>query len=176
MEFRRVLFRSRKFNDQFKDADLFILNYETLRDAKVKAAMHKIHPQYVFADEVHYVKSDTTARSKALCEFGDAIIKVGATATPVQREPRDLFGIYKFIMPDLFPKKSSFEMTYIKWAGRGIVSGSKNEKQLNEKISPYMIIKTKEEVAKQLPKLVVVQRYCDLEPAQIEMTERIKDE
>lgn len=161
---------------QFENADLYVLNYETLRDTEVRRVLHKIKPQYIFADEVHYVKGDTTARAKALCEFADAKIKVGATATPVQRDPRDLYGIFKFVNPALFPKKGNFERVYIRWAGRGIVAGAQNEKQLNQKISPYMIIKTKEEVADQLPKLVVAQRYCDLEPAQLEITQRIMDE
>lgn len=44
---------------------------------------------------------------------------------------------------------------------------------LNEKISPSMIIKTKEEVAKQLPGLVVVQKYCELEPAQQDVVQKL---
>ena len=164
------------FREQFKEAQLLILNYETLRDQTVRSELHRLKPQYIFADEVHYVKSESTDRSKALCEFSEAEIKVGATATPVQRDPRDLFGLFKFINPSLFPSSGNFGRLYVKWAGRGRAVGSKNEKLLNQKISPYMIIKTKEEVAKQLPKLVVMQRYCDLGPAQLEMTNRIKEE
>lgn len=101
---------------------------------------------------------------------------VGATATPLQRDPRDLFGIFKFINPEIFPKKSQFDNTYLKWGGYGRVIGSRNEKKLNEKISPYTIIKTKEEVSSQLPKLVVTQRYCDLHPKQLKMNDRIMAE
>ena len=164
------------FESQFEGADLLIANYETLRDAKVRAALHRARVDFVFADEIHFAKSDTTERSKALCEFNDATIKAGATATPLQRDPRDLYGIFKFINPALFPKKGAFERMYIRWAGRGRVAGSKNEKQLNEEISPFMIIKTKEEVAKQLPSLVVTQRYCQFEPAQLEASNRLMEE
>ena len=164
------------FLDQFKGADLLVMNYETLRDAKVRTMVHKLHVDFCFADEAHYVKSDTTERSRALCEFNDIKMKIGATATPLQRDPRDLFGIYKFVNPKLFPKKGAFERMYIRWAGRGRVAGSKNEKQLNEKISPYMVILTKDEVAKQLPSLVVSQRYCEFEPAQQEVHNRLMEE
>ena len=165
-----------EFYKQFDSVDLMILNYETLRDEKVRAVLHRIKPQFIMADEVHYVKNVKTARAKALYEFADAKIKIGATATPVQRDPRDIFGIFKFIHPDLFPSIQSFNYNYVKFVSRGIVGGAKNEEQLNKKISSYMIVKGKEEISKQLPKLVVIQRYCDLEPLQVEMTKKIKFE
>lgn len=164
------------FKAQFRYADLLIMNYETLNDVKVRAELHRIKPQFMFVDEIHYAKGADTDRSKSLCEFADTKVKAGATATPILRDPRDIYGIFKFINPTVFPKESDFGRIFLKWAGRGRVSGAKNEKLLNQKISPFMIVKTKEEVSKQLPSLVVMQRYCDLEPAQLEMTERLKEE
>ena len=164
------------FDDQFKNKDLLILNYETLKDAEVKKKLHSMKLQFIFADEIHYVKSDEAKRSKALCEFNEATIKIGATATPVQRDPRDIFGIFKFVKPDLFPKKSAFSALYVRFAGFGRVIGAKNEKKLNEKISPSMYILTKEEVSKQLPKLVVSQRYCDFEPKQQAVNDKYMEE
>ena len=157
------------FIEQFEDIDLLICNYETLNDEHVQKQLHRIKPEFMFIDEIHFIKSDSTKRAKSCYEFNDIKIKAGATATPLQRDPRDIFGIFKFINPEVFPKKGAFESLYIKWGSYGRVSGSKNEKKLNEKISPYTIIKTKEEVAKQLPKLFVSQRYCDMSPAQLEM-------
>lgn len=164
------------FKGQFENADLLVMNYETLNDAKVRSELHRIKPEFFFVDEIHYIKSSETDRSKSLCEFADAKFKAGATATPIQRDPRDIYGIFKFINPAVFPKKGDFDRIFLKWAGRGRVVGGKNEKLLNEKISPFMIVKTKEEISKQLPSLVVMQRYCDLEPAQAEMTERLMEE
>jgi len=164
------------FKAQFKGADLLIINYETLNDVKVRSELHRIKPQFLFVDEIHYAKGADTDRSKSLCEFAETKMKAGATATPIQRDPRDIYGIFKFINPIVFPKKDDFERIFLKWAGRRRVVGGKNEKLLNQKISPYMIVKSKEEVSKQLPSIVVMQRYCDLEPAQIEMTERLMEE
>ena len=162
-----------KFQSQFENADLLILNYETLRDKYVRKALYKVNPQYIFADECQYVKNYNSQRAQALYEFNDAKIKIGATATPVQKDPRDIFGIFHFINPDLFPSLSEFDANFIVFAGRGIIIGTKNLELLNRKISPFMIVKKKEEVEKQLPKLVVVQRYCELEPKQLEMTATI---
>lgn len=165
-----------RFMKQFKDVDLFILNYETLNDEHVRGALHAAGVECVLCDEIQFVKSDTAKRSKSLYEFNDAPYKFGATATPVQRDPRDLYGIYKFVNPTLFPKKGEFGHMFIIWNSYGRVGGSKNEKLLNKKISPYMILKTEEEVAKQLPRLVVTERHCSFAPKQQALSDKLMDE
>lgn len=164
------------FQAQFKNADLLILNYETLRDKEVRKVLKEIKPQCIFADECHYIKNFNSKRARALYEFDYAKIKIGATATPVQKDPRDIFGLFRFINPELFPFLPDFNRTYVKFVGKGIVGGAKNEELLNKKISPFMIVKSKEEISKQLPKLVVVQRHCNLTSRQFAMTKNIKDE
>lgn len=166
------------FNSIFSDKyDLFIVNYETLRDSKVRNALHKIkNLEYIIADEVHMIKSDTSKRTKALWEFADVKLRFGATATPVQKNPLDVYSICKFISPNTWKSKSAFAGRYITYSGYGRVNGSRNEKELNKKLSEFMIVKTKEEVSKQLPSLIPVVRYCELEPKQVEMTETLLDE
>lgn len=156
----------RLFRGQFKDADLFILNYETLRDSKVRNELHKLKIEFIMADEVHQIKNRNSQRAKALYEFGDAKIKIGATATPIGKNPEDLFGIFKFVKPELFPKWGQFASMYIRYAGYGRVVGFKNLDHLRKKIAMNLIVKSKEEISKQLPSLVVIQRYCEFEPAQ----------
>lgn len=146
------------FTEQFNGYDLFVLNYETLRDAAVRKELLKRKIQFVFADEVHYVKSRTAKRSEALYEFGTAKMKIGATATPVGKDPEDLFGIFKFVAPEVFPSFSNFARMYIKYAGFGKVAGVKNKDHLLKKYGPNIIVKTKEEISSQLPSLVVIQR------------------
>ena len=166
-----------EFNQMFSDEyDLYIANYETLRDEQVRKKLHKCGLEYIFVDEVHMIKDPSTGRNKALCEFSDTKMRFGATATPIQKNPMDAFGISKFVSPSTFKSKSAFASRYLVYSGFGRVSGSKNEKELNKKLSDYMIVKQKEEVAKQLPQLVSIQRYCKLEPKQLEMTERLMAE
>jgi len=166
----------RKFKEQFDGADLYILNYETLNDENVRKAMLKLAPQFVGADEIQYIKGAGNVRSKSLCKFNGAKVKIGATATPVQRDPRDIYGIFKLIHPELFKTSKDFNALYVKYGYGYRVIGAKNEKKLNEKISPYMYILTKEEVSKHLPKLVVSQRYCDLSEKQQAANDTLMEE
>jgi ERCC4-related helicase len=103
-------------------------------------------------------------------------MKIGATATPVGKDPEDLFGIFKFVSPALFPSLSKFGAKYIKYAGYGNIAGIMNKEHLIKQYSPHMIVKTKEEISSQLPDLVVMQRHCTMTPDQQEMNERIMNE
>lgn len=168
--------RSQLFKNQFKGYDLYICNYETLLDKEVSKELLTMNLEFVAADEIQYAKSNTSKRNKALAKFGNAKMTIGATATPVQNNPEDIYGLFKFIQPELFPKKSDFSSLYLKYGGYGRVIGAKNTKQLHTKIKPYMIIKDKKDVAKQLPQLVVNQLYCEFEPEQLEMSNKLLDE
>lgn len=165
------------FESQFNDnIDLFILNYETLRNEEVLNKLLKINPEFVFCDEIHYVKNYNSARAKAVYNFNNAKMKIGATATPIQKDPRDIYGLFKFVYPQLFPSISKFNRTFVKWGGRGIVIGCLNEKALYRTISPFLISIPREEVSKQLPKLVVIKKFCSFTPEQEEINERIMTE
>lgn len=165
-----------RFAKQFDDCDLLIANYETLLDEKVLAALLAKKLQYVACDEIHYVKTHTAERSKALYNFNDAIIKIGATATPITKDPRDVYGIYKFIKPDIFGMVSKFQKRYIIYAGFGKINGFKNMDELKEKIGDHIFVKTKEEVASQLPKLKVLPLSCDLDHTVVTKTQEILEE
>ncbi|MCY7865989.1 SNF2-related protein [Bacillus spizizenii] len=165
-----------KFQKQFEGVDLFVLNYETLRDTQVRSQLHKTKLEFIMADEVHYIKNRESKRSKALYEFGDVPYKIGATATPVGKNPEDLYGIFRFVKPELFPSWSKFSRSYIKYAGYGKIAGFRNLNKLRDQISPSIIVKSKEDISDQLPSLMVMQRYCDLEPEQLEMHNSILEQ
>lgn len=150
----------KKFDEQFENADLFILNYETLKNKQVAAKLREKDVEVMLLDEIHYINNHTSARSKAAYEFNDLKYLIGATATPITNNPENLFGIFNLIEKDLFQSHSKFARSYIKYAGYGRVAGCKNEDHLKKKIAPYIFIKSEEDVADQLPSLVVNQRYC----------------
>ena len=156
------------FDAQF-DADLLVLNYETLADKMVLDRL-KDCVDFIYADEIHVIKSPTAKRSKNLSELNFIKYTYGATATPIQKNPIDIYSIFRFLRPDLFPKLSEFKSLYVKYNSYGFPVGSRNEQRLHQLIRPYMVIKTPEEVAQELPELYVIQETFDLPPKQEEMT------
>lgn len=168
----------RVFMEKMKDADLYITNYETLNDENVRRVLGRLGPiEFVAADEIHHCKNYEAVRSKSLHEVSLlAKMRVGATATPVQRDPMDLYGIYRFINPDIFKGVRDFQRKFVKYGGYGRITGAKNEELLNKTIQPYMIIKTKEDVAKHLPRLTVSQVFCDLDPKVLDISDQLMAE
>lgn len=164
------------FYGQFTDMDLFVLNYESLLNSDIRAELHRRKIQFIFADEIHYAKNRESKRAQALYEFRGTKMKIGATATPVGKNPEDLYGIFTFVAPSLFPSWPKFAASYIKYAGHGRVSGSKNTDHLIAKYAPHTMVKTKEEVSDQLPSLLVIPRHCEMTNEQKDMTQRIMSE
>lgn len=161
-----------------KKYQVFIINYETLADDKVRECLHQLKPDFFYVDEADCIKDPSTKRSKNLREFISAKYKYGATATPIRKNPKDLYGIFSFILPSLFPSERDFDNRFLKkWYGR--VTGSKNEEELSRIIKPHCFSRTYEQIADQLPQQTIVQMYCELTPKQIEMTKylmELKDE
>ena len=166
----------KKFNNQFEDADLFILNYETLKNEQVANKLREKGVEVMLYDEIHYINNHKSARAKAAYEFNDTKYIVGATATPITNNPENLFGIFNLIQKDLFHNFNKFAKSYIKYAGYGRVAGCKNEQHLRDKIAPYVFIKSEEDVADQLPTLVINQIYCELPPHMSEVNAKLFEE
>lgn len=170
----------KKAHDDFaklfsKDNDLLILNFETLDDPEVKSMLKNINPDFWFVDEIDNIKDPDTKRNKNIAEFNSAKFKFGATATPIRKNPVDLYGVFHFLKPDLFPKRSAFEMRYTrKYFGR--IVGSQNEDELSNMIAPYIFSRTFEEISDQLPQQVVIQKYCELSQKQLFMHRKLMSE
>ena len=152
--------------------DIFVVNYEALLDEKVNEKLHEIHPDFWYVDEVDYIKSPDAQRSKAICTFKDAKYRFGATATPIRKNPLDLFGIFSFVNPELFPSKGKFEQSYLKFYF-GRISGSKSEDVLAKRGERFIFERTMDEIADQLPSQLVYPIYCHFTEKQQRVWEKI---
>ena len=84
------------------------------------------------------------------------------TATPITRDPSNLFGIFNFISPDVFKSHGKFASNYLIYRSYGQVSGVKNIDHLKAQIKPYVFMKSEEEIASQLPELIITPIYCTM--------------
>ena len=153
----------KKFDAQFEDCDLFICNYEVLKNKSVADKLFAAGCEFVAADEIQYVKSHKAVRSKALYAFNKLPYRYGFTATPITKNPEDIFGIFNFVDKDLFKTHGKFASNYIIYKGHGRVAGAKNVDHLKKQISPYMFIKTEAEISDQLPELIVTPIYIPMD-------------
>lgn len=166
----------KRFKEQF-DADVYVANYETLNDERVREEIIKKGTQFVFADEIQCIKDDTALRSKSLYSFNEFEYRFGATATPIKKNMEDLYGLFHLISKDIFGERKSFNRNYLKYGKFNQIVGYRNTERLLGNVRPYIFSMTEEELGKALPTLMPpIIRYCDLTEKQILMTNTLMEE
>ena len=163
----------KKFDEQFNNVDIFVLNYETLKNKEVCKAIKKKNPDTIIVDEIHYIGNRTAEKSKALHKFNKLKYKIGLTATPITKNPINLYSIFNFIKKDVFDKYSDFINNYIELDYYGNFKKCIDEEGLKEAIRPYTLVKDDAEIAKQLPKLQVSQIECEMTPQIAKATKKM---
>lgn len=153
----------KKFDSQFEDVDLMVLNYETFKNDKVVQKLIDKEVEVIMLDEIHYIGSNyKTAKSQALYKFNNLKVKIGFTATPITRDPENLFSIFNMIDPDLFKSHGQFARNFLIYKTYGQISGIKNKEVLKKKIAPYILIKSEDQIDKDLPELMINEVHCEM--------------
>jgi SNF2 family DNA or RNA helicase len=132
------------------DTGYMVVGYET---ARIDIAhLLTIDWDVVACDEAHRLASPRTQTYKALSRLR-ARRRYAMTATPIMNRVEDLYGILNWCRPGVLGNYYGFINRYcVKggFKGKQIV-GNKNTEELAQRVKPYIIRKTLEEVGLQLP-------------------------
>lgn len=158
----------KKFDEQFKDCKIFVLNYETLKNQQVYDKLREYNVCGIIMDEMQYVNNHKAKRSKATYMFNDLSLKIGLTATPITNNPLNLYGLFNMIDPTVFQSYSKFSSRYIIWKYKRPVK-AKNVDEMLEKVRPFIFKKDESDIIGQLPELNV------LPPIMCDMTNNMKE-
>lgn len=171
-------FEARSLQYQEFEEDVLIINYAPVLN-EYEMLIETLSPNFmVIYDEVQAFKN---RKSKAhfACKFiaqrADRIY--GLSATLIKNNLEEVWGVYDVLVPGLFGNITRFKSTYckqklmkleIKGKTRYIpkVIGYKNLKQFKETLDPYFLIRRKEEVASELPKLISKKVVLEMCPEQ----------
>lgn len=151
-----------------------ITNYETVvcdlfQDTKGKSKSQRIDGadavlssfDFLIVDEVHYLKSVSSQRSRAMKQF-KCKYRLGLTGTPIDGKLEDVQALFDFIKPGLFPSRSKFLARYADLDYWGAVKRYKNVQEVKDKINPYYLRRTKDVVLKDLPPKIFKDVYVEL--------------
>ena len=166
----------KKFDAQIEDCDLMICNYETLKNKTVSEKLLDMNLEFMIIDEVQCLGNYKSGRSKAIYQFNDLPYRYGMTATPITRDPSNLFGIFNFIDTELFKTHGKFATNYLIYRSYGQVSGVKNVDHLKAKIAPYIFMKSEEEIASQLPEIIITPMYCQMDNKTAKIHDKIMED
>ncbi|MCL8537895.1 DEAD/DEAH box helicase [Chryseobacterium gallinarum] len=118
---------------------------------------------YVFLDESQMIKNPNSERYKAarLLQSRNRIVLTG---TPVENNTFDLYSQLSFACPGLLGSKQYFKDIYAIPIDK--FEYSKRAAELQKKISPFILRRTKKQVAKELPEKTETVIYCEMNAEQ----------
>ena len=156
--------RNKFFNDKI-ELDILILSYSSARLAKEKLSSLKF--SYLILDEAQHIKNPGTSNAKN-CKSIASEHRIVLSGTPLENSPEDLWSIMDFLHPDMLGSLSSFRKKY----GQ-VATDDELRNDLACRISPFILRRTKDEVAKDLPEKTELVLYCDFGPEQRKLYDKV---
>ena len=149
--------------------DVCITSYGTLRsDIDALAA---ITFEIVVIDESHNIKSPTAQITKAVNQL-QSNCRVALSGTPVMNNTFDLYSQLEFLLPGMFGSREFFKREYA-----DAIDKDHNEEKiwmLQKLTAPFILRRTKKQVAKDLPEKTESVLWCNMSTQQKDLYEGIK--
>jgi len=157
---RVAVWRSEKVKElpaQLGTADLHIINYNQLRT--VGEALSQIRFGAVILDEGQYIKNPTSITAQ-LARGLQSHHRLVLSGTPIENKLLDLWSLMSFAMPSALGSRNEFTRLF----------ESKGDplarQRLAARVRPFLLRRTKSQVARDLPDRIEEDLFCDLEGEQ----------
>lgn len=146
---------------QYAEGLVVLTTYGTLTvDVELFAALEF---SYLVLDESQAVKSRNSKRFEAAGQL-NAHYRIAMTGTPIENGIADLYAQLSFVNPGFFGTFSDFKRTYPGMADGTATAETKAE--LQRVIGPFILRRTKKQVATELPDKSEMLLYCNMLPEQ----------
>jgi len=140
----------------FRDVDVVLTTYGTLRlDI---AALAQLELSTIVLDEAQAIKNDTSATAKCARQLR-AGHRIALSGTPIENHLGELWSLFEFLNPGLLSELPNL--------GRALDKGQANPetlKLIQRVLRPFVLRRTKQEVAKDLPARSEQTLFVELEP------------
>ncbi len=154
---------------EIPDHDLIVTTYPLIhRDHDV---LFKHAFDLAILDEAQAVKNPTSNAAKRIRQI-DARQRIAVTGTPIENNLQELWALYDWLIPGLLGDARSFKehfRTPIEKQGSG-----KTQHRLSSRIRPFLLRRTKEEVASDLPPKTEITELVPLSGTQRSLYESLR--
>ena len=153
--------------ERFEDYDVVLTTYGTLRRDAVR--LRAMRFDYVVLDEAQAIKNAQTESAKAArLLLGDH--RLALSGTPVQNHLGELWSLFEFLNPGMLGSAAAF----------GVVSNARHidddaRDVLARALRPFVLRRTKEQVAPELPARIEQTLSCELEGEQRKRYDELRD-
>ncbi|UTY57303.1 DEAD/DEAH box helicase [Massilia sp. erpn] len=155
--------------EQIPEADLVLTTYALLPRDEEKLREHDFH--LVILDESHYIKN---TRSKAAQSAGllRAKHRLCLSGTPLENHLGELWSQFHFLLPGLLGDEKTFNTQFRHPIERQ--DDPLRRALLNRRIKPFLLRRTKDSVAKELPPKTEMVRKVELSGGQRDLYETVR--
>lgn len=159
--------RAKETAEHFDEYDVILTTYGTLRNDAILFKDKQF--DYIVLDEAQAIKNANTESSKA-ARLLRSDHKLALSGTPIENHLGELWSLFDFLNPGLLGASSVFGMS-----GNAARNPEEETKQvLSQALRPFILRRTKAQVAKDLPPKLEQTIYCEMEPAQAKLYDEIK--
>ncbi|MDA1014014.1 MAG: SNF2-related protein [Planctomycetota bacterium] len=137
----------------FGDKHLIFTTYGTLR--RDVMLLKDLPFDYIVLDEAQTIKNSASQVAKA-CRLMSANFRIAMSGTPIENHLGDLWSIFEFLNPGMLGRSSLFK-TYATDA-----NDEASRKMLAQGLRPFILRRTKSEVAAELPEKYEQTILCDM--------------
>ena len=150
-------------------SDVVITTYSLLARDRDELAAQPLH--LLVLDEAHAIKNHDAQVAEAARAL-DARHRVCLTGTPIENHLGELWSLFEFLMPGMLGTAEGFRSAFrapIEELGDAVRLAA-----LRDQVRPYIMRRTKEQVARELPAKTELVRAVELTGAQRELYESIR--
>ncbi|MGH7334982.1 MAG: DEAD/DEAH box helicase [Candidatus Rokuibacteriota bacterium] len=153
--------------EHFDDYDLVITTYGTLRRDAAELAHTRL--DYAILDEAQAIKNAGTDSAKA-ARLLRADHRLALSGTPVENHLGELWSLFEFLNPGMLGTATAFQAE-----GVGLRNpDAATRRLLARALRPFILRRTKEQVARDLPPKIEQTLTCELEPTQRALYEELR--
>ncbi len=159
-----------KKTTKFNKFNIIITTYGVLlRDIDI---LKNFRFGYVVLDESQAIKNPHSKRYKSAMLL-NADNKIALTGTPIENNTFDLYAQMNFVNPGLLGSQLSFKEDYSLPIDRD--RDEHAARDLHKMIKPFLLRRTKEQVAQDLPEKIEDILYCEMEGEQLKVYEAFRN-
>lgn len=155
----RVYHGAQRNDDDLKNIEghILITSYGTLRSDVDK--LRVVVFDSIIADESHTVKNPASQTARALYEL-TARSRFALSGTPIMNNTFDLYGQFSFLLPGMFGSREFFKREYADPIDR--YGDAEKIAALQKLTAPFILRRTKEQVATDLPEKIESILWCEM--------------
>ncbi len=145
--------------ESFRDYDVILTTYGTLR----RDALHfkDVEFDYIVLDEAQAIKNAGTESAKA-ARLLKGRYRLALSGTPVENHLGELWSLFEFLNPGILGTSSVFKLA----SDTARNPSDETRRLLAHALRPFILRRTKDQVARELPPKTEQTIFCEMEPLQ----------